>query len=74
MLAKHELTGTGDARFLLTPGDSAFTGRPAGEPPGDGLRRPLGAGPVLAWASPGTSAATLFISDPSPLIGIGFTT
>lgn len=49
--------------------------RPDGELPGEGLRRPLGAGEAaLAGPSPGDSVAKLLISDPSPLIGIGFTT
>jgi hypothetical protein len=45
-MSKCLLTGTGEARFLLTPGDSDFTVRPEGELPGEGLRRPLGAGEV----------------------------
>lgn len=71
------LTGTGDTLFLLTPGDSDLTVLDEDEEEllGEGLRLPfcVGEEAVLcpsAWGS----KESLFMSDPSPLAGIGFTT
>lgn len=72
-----QLTGTGDTLFLLTPGDSDLTVLEDDEDEllGEGLRLPFCAGEeAVLCPSDWGSRESLFISDPSPFPGIGFTT